>query len=160
MKRPPQDLAALRAARLPLLAERQALPAEDYGRDEARGDVATYCTAAAADAHGRLAYAVGIGNPGQAFVLRARPNGELDVGPLLAALLGPDKLAGALGQFADALPPSTDRAARAARLVEIAAELDAIEEAEEIEIMRLENLGLTPIRRGDANPAIVLKRRD
>ena len=160
MKRPPQDLAGLQAARLPFLAEITGLQSEVFGLVAAQAANATYASAAAADARGRLTYAVITGDPGQAFVLRARPNGELDVGPLLAVLLGPDKLAAVLDQFAEALPPSTDRVARAARLAEIAVELSDLEEAEEIEVCRLEALGLTPIRRGDANPAVVLKRRD
>lgn len=159
MKRP-QDLAALRAARLPLLFERQTLLTGTRDRDQARTEVNAYCTSAAAEIVGRLAYTVATGEGlADAFAVWARPDGRVDLGPLLAALLGPDKLAAALMPFAGALPPSTDRAARAARLAEIATELDALEDAEEVEVCRLEALGLWPVRRGDARPSIVLKLR-
>ena len=160
MKRP-HDLTGLRVARLPLLSERQTLLSGTRDRIQARAEIDAYCTSAAAEIMGRLAYTVATGEGlADAFTVRARPDGRVDLGPLLAVLLGPDKLAAALVQYADALPASTDRAGRAARLVEIAAGLDAIEEAEEIEVCRLEALGLSPGRRGDARPSVVLKRRD
>jgi len=155
-----RDLAGLRAARLPLLAERSLLQAAHYGQNEARAAVAVFTSAAAAEVEQRLAYAVATGDPAQAFSMRARPDGTLDLGPLLAALLGPAKLAAALEPHVLALPPSVDHAARTARLAEIAGELDALEEAEEVEVLRLEGLGLDPGRRADASPAVVLKRRE
>ena len=156
----PHDLASLRAARLPLIAERLALLADHRGQDEARAEINTYCSNAAAEIKGRLAYSVATGEDlANICSVRARPDGKVDLGPLLAALLGPDKLAASLVRYADALPASTDRTARAQRLAKIAAELDEIEDQEEIEIMRLESLGLSPGRRGDADPAIVLKLR-
>ena len=160
MKQAPRDLTSLRAARLPLLAERQTLLTETRDRDQARAEIDAYCSSAAAEIRGRLAYTVATGEGlADALAVRARPDGRTDLAPLLAVLLGADKLAAALGSFADDLPPSTDRAARAARLAQVAAELDALEDAEEVEIMRLEALGLSPGRRGDARPSIVLKLR-
>lgn len=160
MKQKPQDLSGLRAARLPLLAERAALQAKTRDRDQATAEVDAYCASAAAEISGRLAYTVATGEGlADAFAVRARPDGRVDLGPLLAVLLGPKKLAATLAPFADALPASTDRAGRATRLAEIGTELAAIEEAEDVEVCRLEALGLSPGRRADANPAIVLKRR-
>lgn len=160
MKRPPQDLAGLRAARLPLLAERQNLLTENRDRDQARAEIDAYCTSAVAEIKGRLSYVVTTGEGlADALVVRARADGRVDLAPLIAVLLGTDKLAAVLGSFADDLPPSADRAARADRLAEIAVELDEIETREEMEVERLEALGLSPGRRGDARPSIVLKLR-
>ena len=159
MKRP-HDLAGLRTARLPLLAELQTLEAETRDRPRALADINAYCTSAVAEVTGRFAYTVTTGEDlANICSVRARADGKVDLGPLLAALLGPDKLAAALMPFADALPPSIDRAAGTARLAEIATELDALEDAEEFEVCRLEALGLQPPRRGDARPSIVLKLR-
>lgn len=155
----PADLAGLRAARLPLLAERAQLQAEHRGQDEARAEVATFTRGAAAEAHQRLGYAVSSGDFSLAFGLRARPDGVIDAGPLLAALLGADQLAAALEPHVLALPPSVDHPARLASIAAIAEELDALEEAEEVEVCRLEAQGLNPGRRADASPAVVLKLR-
>lgn len=160
MKQAPRDLTGLRAARLPLLAERQNLLTETRDRDQARAEIKAYCAGAAAEITGRLAYNVATGEGlADACAIRARPDGRVDLAPLLAVLLGADKLAAVLGSFSDDLPPSTDRAARASRAAQVAAELEALEDAEEVEVCRLEALGLSPGRRGDASPAVVLKLR-
>lgn len=159
MKRP-QDLAGLRAAMGPVLAERQTLQAEARDQPQAQAEIGAYCTSAAAEIQGRLTYIMssGEGLP-DALAVRARADGRIDLAPLLVALFGEATIAAALAKFANDLPASIDRAARAARLAEIAAELDALEDAEEVEVCRLEGLGLSPGRRGDARPSIVLRKR-
>jgi len=160
VKQRPRDLAGLRAARLPLLAEIDRLQQDARGQDEARAEIRTIVRGAAAETEARLRYSVHSGDFSQVLLLRARPDGYIDAGPLLAALIGPDRMADVLDRFAAELPPSVDHSARADRLAQARAELAAIEDAEEIEVLRLEALGQPPGRRPDADPAVVLKRRE
>ena len=155
----PPNLAALRAARLPPIAERVQLQADTFGQSEARAGIAAHVAAAAAEIDQRLRYCVTTGQLTDVLALRARPDGYVDLAPMLAVLIGPDALAAALDRYALDLPASTDPVATADRLAGIAAELVAIEDAEEVEVCRLEGLGERPARRADADPAIVLKLR-
>ena len=155
----PADLTGLRAEIARLTADHLTLSADHRGRDEARADLPRYTHAAAAEIEQRFAYVVAIGDMTQAFIVRPRPDGLIDLGPLLAAVLGPDVLASVLERHVLALPPSVDRAARASQLAEIVNQLAEIEEAEEVEVLRLEALGLSPDRRADARPEVVLKLR-
>lgn len=155
-----RDLASIRAGRPPLLAERVRLQAGHWGQDEARLAVASQCAGLAEAFSQRLAYAVQTGDLTPAFQLRARPvDGVVDAGPLLAALLTPDALGALLERYVMALEPSVDRAPIAARLLLLDAELAELEEAEELAILALEDQGLSPGRRFDADPAVVLRIR-
>jgi hypothetical protein len=79
---------------------------------------------------------------------------------VLAALLGPGVLTKATLKAAGELPKGIDAKDRAARLTALRAELDTLEVAEELEVCRLEALGGSVQRRGDARPEIVLAITD
>lgn len=155
----PADLASIRVDITCLTAERLALNADHRGENEARADVMRYTRAAVAELDQRLTYAVAVGDLSQAFTVRPSPNGTVDCGPLLAAVLGPDVLAAALERHVQALP-AVDRAAVAARLAEITDQLAELEEAEELLICEAERAGMSAGRRADARPEIVLKLRN
>jgi len=152
-------LAHLRASRLVTLTLIDEQSASHYGQTEASADVDSYLQRAAAEVDARLRYAVHGGHMDGAFLQRVRPDGNADFGPFLVALLGPDAMAAALSRYVGELPESIDRAAAAARVAALRAELAGLEEAEEVEVLRLELLGQSPGRRADADPAIVLKIR-
>lgn len=155
-----RDLASVRASRPALLAERTRLQAGQWGQEQARAALASQCESAAIAFRQRLAYAAQSGDWGPALQLRARPgDGVVDAWPLLAALLSPDVLAASLERYIMALPPSVDPAPAAARLLDIEVELADLEESEELAILALEDQGLNPGRRADADPAVVLKVR-
>lgn len=159
-KTPTNDLGTMRVAIAALQAERTKLQANTRDQGEARAEIAAYVAQAAEPIAARLRYAVtaaGIGT--DLLIARPRADGAVDLGPVLVALLGPDALAAALGRYVDELPPATDRAERTARLAEIAGRLGELENAEEVEVCRLEMQGLTVDRRADARPEIVLAIR-
>lgn len=155
----PVDLAALRTSIATLQAERQGLQASTRDQNDARAENAAFAAAALASFTQRMEYAVTIGDLANVFTLRARPDGWVDLGPLLATIVGPDALAAALNRHIDVLPSGSIRADRAARLAEIEAELDELEDAEEIEVCWFEAHGVQVDRRAGARPEIVLKVR-
>lgn len=155
----PSKLEQLRATRLPLLKERDALAGQIRDREAAQSEVTALVQEWRADASPGISYAVQAGDFSRLLKVRPLPDGSVDLGPVLAAVLGTATLARVLGDHAMTLPDASARTERAARLVEIAGELDRIEEAEEAEICRLEAEGLQPLRRGDARPEIVLRLR-
>ena len=159
MKTPTTDLAATRGRILKLKAELRTLQAPARDQSQARAEIGAMVADLGAPITQRLKYAVEAGEMSEVFVVRPRPDGVINLGPLLAALLGPEVLAAALNRFTDALPPAADNAKRAARLIEVTAELQALEEAEELEICRLEAQGIQADRRADARPEIVLAIR-
>ncbi len=81
---------------------------------------------------------------------------EADLGPLMVALLGADKVADVLLTEIDSIPEGMPCAARRARLEEIGAELLALETEEEHLITAAEEAGDYIARRPDARPEIVL----
>lgn len=155
----PVDLAAFRASIATLQAERQGLQASTRDQNDARAENAAFAAAALASFTQRMEYAVAAGDLSNVFALWPRPDGKVDLGPLLATIVGPDALAAALNRHIDALPSDSTRADRAARLAEIEAELDDLEDAEEVAVCRLEAQGLQVDRRASARPEIVLKVR-
>lgn len=155
----PQDLASLRAARLPLLRKRDQLEADVFGRDEGRAAAADYLRNVAAEQEQNIRTRLQTGDAAAAMTMRAGPGGVVNLAPMLAAIFGPEAITAALDRHFDALPVSIDAETRAGMLADIGAELDTLEDAEEIEVCRLEALGERPDRRGDARPAIVLKVR-
>jgi hypothetical protein len=82
-----------------------------------------------------------------------------NLGPILAALLGADRLAALLGKIADdEIPEGLPRAERAQRLKELAADLDRLELAEEALICASETTGAPILRRVDARPEVVFAK--
>lgn len=97
-------------------------------------------------------------DPGSALRLRASPDGVVDLGPVLCALLGPATVAGMLASMVESSYADTPGSAdRAAELAEIDSELDRLEREEEREVCRLEVAGQRVVRRADARPEIVLE---
>ena len=159
MKTPTTDLAATRDRIAKLKAEIRTLHAAPRDQSQAGAEIDTYVANLAAPITQRMEYAVTSGVMDGMFTLRAMPDGRIDLGPLLAAVLGPDVLAAALRRYVEGLPPSEDRAKQATRLAEATAELDRLEDLEEVELDRLESQGILAGRRPDSRPEIVLKRR-
>ena len=159
MKTTTTDLAAMRGRITKLKTELQALRATARDQALARAQIDALVADLGAPITQHLRYAVQSGEMSEVFVVRPRPDGVADLGPMLAALLGPGVLATALNRYADELPPATDHANRTARLADIATELDALGEAEELEICRLEAQSIQADRRADADPRVVLKLR-
>jgi hypothetical protein len=81
---------------------------------------------------------------------------RVDLGPMLAAVLGPKQFAKALVSLLGDVPEGLDAAERAKRITELEAEILALCRDEEREIRTLEAMGLEIIRRPDAPPAVVL----
>lgn len=158
-KKPTNDLAGMRAALATLQTERRALQGSTRDQGEARAEIAAYVAQAAEPIATRLRYATATSIGTDLLIMRPRADGAVDLGPVLVAVLGPDVLAAALSRYVDELPPASAHAERATRLAEIAAELDRLEEAEEIEVCRLEQQGMQVDRRADADPRVVLAIR-
>jgi hypothetical protein len=85
---------------------------------------------------------------------------EADLGPMLVAMLGADKITSVLLADIGAVPEGLPRADRLARLAAIAAELDTLEAEEEALIVASEATAAPVPRRPDARPSIVLGTPD
>lgn len=155
----PIGLADLRAARMPLLEQRAQLEANTYGQDEARAGLVATLRSAAATVHERVGHQIASGNVADVLRVTVPPGGVLNLAPILCAILSPDVVAEALARHLETLPPSMPEQQRAEALADIAAELAELEEREEVEVCRLEDMGERPERRADADPAVVLKLR-
>jgi hypothetical protein len=81
---------------------------------------------------------------------------KVDLGPMLAALLGPKQFAKALVSLLGDVPEGLDAEERAKRIADLEAGILTLCREEEREIRALEALGLETIRRADAPPAVVL----
>lgn len=154
----PDQLQKLRDERAPLRAQLAELESNDRGVVEATADIVRYCNEAAAERHASITHYCQHGMLDEVFKLHPDPAGRVNVAPLLAALVGPAELASMLGRFVEHLP-EIDQKARAAKLARVRAKLAELEEAEELAVLALEAAGLQPIRRADADPAVVLKVR-
>lgn len=125
-------------------------------RADAAREIDEAIARATADGRQRIGYAVTAGPVSKAFELRDSAPGMVDLWPLLLAVLGPKAVRAALLPYAEQLPPAPDPSEHSARLAELEAELGGLEREEELAIRALEAQGLSVIRRGDADPAVVL----
>lgn len=154
------DLGATRLAIAALQAERQTLQGNTRDQSEARAEIAAYVARVAEPINERIRYAtLGGGIGGDLLHVWPNPNGSIDLGPVLVALLGTDVLTRVLSRHVDELSPASARAERVARLAKIAVELNRLEDLEEATVCELEAQGLRPDRRADARPEIVLALR-
>jgi hypothetical protein len=81
---------------------------------------------------------------------------HVDLGPTLAALLGPKAFGKTLTALLSDVPEGPDAAERVRLADELRAEILTLCRSEELEIRTLETMGLEVVRRGDAPPAVVL----
>lgn len=144
------------------IADLEATPSRS--REEVRRSLHQQFTAWAADAerttqaHVKL---VAEREPADAlFKLTAGPGNAVNLGPLLAVLIGPDAMLQALSRFVAAVPEGVPAAERAARLDASRADLFAAELAEEHVVVGIEAAGQRVRRRADADPAAVLALQD
>lgn len=90
-------------------------------------------------------------------LLTARVEGDrVNLLPTMIAVLGVDAVRQGLSRFVERAEDGPSPAERAERLAAIDAELLDLEMAEERAVRVLETEGVEIIRRGDANPAVVL----
>jgi hypothetical protein len=155
------DLQALRKRIAPLVSERDDLTDGPAPQSEVRGELRRHLAHLERQGHERLGAAVGAavgGDMAGMFTTAPALRGiGSDMGPLLAAVLGGDALMAALEPHLAKLPDGPDTASRAARLAKVKAELFRLECEEEDVITALEANGQTVERRGDADPAAVLR---
>lgn len=141
-----------------LKTEAQTLTAAPRARAEVRADILAWCEMQASEA--RTAHVVQNLAFGSSLegALTVRPNfgGALDLAPLLAALIGPERLAEALGAHLDGVADGPTSAGRTSRLAAIDTELFDAERSEEQVIEAAEARGEHVARRGDADPRAVL----
>ena len=117
-----------------------------------------YAERAAAEALRPLAYKLASmgGAENAPFNIRSN-NGTVDLAPLLCVLLGPDRLVELLEPVLSTLPDGMGTAEKRAALRTLDAEILALQHEEETVIEDLESQGVHVTRRGDADPAIVLR---
>jgi len=151
-----RDLATLRESIAAMQAERDALASAGPSRAETVAAVDAWAAQAAAQAASKLNYAVKSSDITAALEVRARPDGVVQLGPLLAALMGPEVLAAALRRFIDDIPQGLPLADRRARIAELDAQILEAEMSEERAVEALEALGETVLRRADADPRAIL----
>lgn len=130
-------------------------------RSEAEAVIDRHVDSLAAQGTARVGHAVALllGGHGLSNALAVRSVGApalLDLGAVLAAVLGADPLKAALRSHLADVPEGLPRAARIARRAEIDAELWTIEAREEALIVAAEASGQSVQRRADARPEIVL----
>lgn len=157
----PVDLAEVRAANAAFRAQRAEVAGATYHRSEAFAAVHAELTAAAAEGAERMGQMIKSGRARDALSARHWSlHGSLNLMPLLAALLGPDQIMAALMPHIESMPPSIPAPDRVAMLADLDAKILALEEVDEAEILRREALGEKITRRGDADPAVVLRLRE
>lgn len=148
---------AIRARVLELQGERKRLEESDASREEIEAKTVTALTAQADVMRRQIGARMNEDGAAHALVLRD----PRDLGPTLAALLGVDVVAQFLMRAADGCmrfgPPAAEKAAR---LAEIAAELELDEIEEESLIEASESTDAPILRRADARLEIVLALPD
>jgi hypothetical protein len=147
-------LETLRKRRSALKQDRKALERARVSADEAQANLEALIAAAA----GRFrppALLVGVNSPGFQAQLYERDPG-VDAFALACALY-PERVQEFLAEHMTAGEGGVTAENRAARLAQLDAELAELERKEESAIRKLEAQGLDVDRRGDADPAVVLR---
>jgi hypothetical protein len=93
------------------------------------------------------------------FIVKASPNGSVDLAPVLLAVLGVDGLMAGLSRLINAQPEGVSEAHRAQRLAELRASLLKAEHDEQDVIDAAMAEGVYIPYRADARPEIVLRVR-
>jgi hypothetical protein len=101
----------------------------------------------------------GDGTDPSPFIVKANPNGSIDLAPVLLAVLGVESVMAGLSRFIDAQPEGVSEAHRAQRLAELRAALlkAEIDEQDAIDAALAEGVHIP--YRPDARPEIVLRVR-
>lgn len=162
-----KELQTLRVRIRVLQDERATLTAQTRSRSEVEAHVKRCVAGWARDAQettrrGLLALAYGNASLMRAEVIAGHTlmPSEADLGPLMVAMLGADKVAGVLLVDLQSVPEGVPKAERLARLEAIEAELFDLEIQEEALIVQSEAEGTPVPRRPAARPAIVLGTPD
>jgi len=153
-------IATLRADIATLTAKRTTLIDGPRSRAESLAAIDAQCAEWAPAGQAKFGYHVGMAAVGSRIddVFRIRPeHGPYDLGPVLAWVLGPDRLAAALAPSLERFDDGPTAADRATQLAEIDRQLLELERAEERLIVGLEQAGTPIVRRGDADPRAVLE---
>ena len=127
-------------------------------REDVRDGLRRYAERAVSEALRPLAFklaGIGSGEP-PPFIARGL-GGAVDLGPLLAVIVGPARLVELLQPVLATLPDGMSTADKRAALRALDAEILALEHLEETVVQDLESQGVGVTRRGDANPAVVLR---
>lgn len=144
-----------------LQAERDAIVGAPLAHETIRAAVLATLTRAAADFGPTLSRMLRFPDRGEGIRLHAplktAPTSVADVTGLLAAVFGPDVIAAAFDRYVVALSDGPTEADRGRQLAAIDEDLAAAEEIEETLVEVAEASGETVARRGDANPAVVLR---
>lgn len=152
-----QSLTQLRGEIVQLKTHRDQLQRSTQSRDEIRSQLVPHLKAESDALRRSIGHKL-LGNVGEPLKLRVSPNGFVDVGPVLALLMGVPQVAKALTAclegYVDADAPT--EAQRATELQDVEERLYSLEMAEEAEVCHLEAIGHAVARRGDARPEIVL----
>lgn len=156
----PQKLESVRARNAALKAERDAL----QNATPNVADVSASLTArlrADAEASDRAARSrLLAGEHEMLMVARPKPDGTIDLGPVLLRLFGADAIAAALLRHVADQTATPTAAERAARRAEIERELMSCELEEERQIEASEAAGTPVARRPDADVRAVLGERE
>lgn len=130
-----------------------AIPVPGRSRAEREASVRTFVARAAEDGARQIRYEVGSGNLTGVLNLKPGRNGEIDLMPRIAAMIGVDRLADVLIEFLpddEAAPDPAERARLEAELLDLGHREEDLVEAAEAR-------GEAVQRRPDADPAIVLR---
>ncbi len=151
-----------------LKAERLTILRQGRNREEVRGCIDAWLSAAEQQGRDALQIACERALAGQAFTpchvhgnaaVFEAPGAaplSLDMGPLLLAILGKSAVKKALSGMVDALPEGLSPQDKVKRLKTIEDELYSLEVAEEAAIVDAELAGESVLRRPDARPEIIL----
>ncbi len=153
-------IATIRDAIAALKADRTATTNAPRPRAESSADIDAQCRAWQEAGRSLFGYPVAMAAHGLSIrdALKVRPKGDdVDLGPVLAFVLGADVLAAALAPSLERFDEGPPAADRAAKLAEIDRQMLELERAEEALIMESERAGTPVARRGDADARAVLE---
>lgn len=155
----PQNLNTLRDRIAAKKAQRKAIADAPRARAESRADIDAQCLRWAAAGAERIGYHAGMvafGSPIYDLFVTRVDKDLVDLGPVLAHVLTPERLAPILAQHLERHADGPTAAERAAQIAQIDRELFDLECEEEAHLEQLEATGLSISRRADADPRAVL----
>lgn len=140
--------------------ERVAVCAGPRSHAESRAIITEWCEAQALQGEVPIAHLVaGVafgGGLDGLLKIRSRPGGEIDLGPVLAQMLGAEEMSARLCRHLDLSEDGLSAADCRLRLAELDAEIWALEVRDEAMVLDSEAAGAPIARRGDADPRAVV----